>query len=239
MPKFKQYSNFRMYAEVRSSLTESVDSLKDLAEEFREKFVVVKEDQEELILKGNSESTSEVEIKISPRKIFFGMNACPDYHQFIKALETNLKLISRQIIPKEIISIGVQGFYLYPIGSFQEFSELAFSWTGNYVNSQSLMEIQDLGVTVFFREGSLKVNLVCRVMTQDEIGEYFPGAESDTVASLNLFVNIDIATDEVVKMDSAASHAIGQAIKEQVHHATHMIEERLGKKINIDSSTAS
>lgn len=237
MPKFKQHSNLRMYAEVRSSLMESVDSLKDLAEDFREEFVVVQEDQEQLILKGNPQSTGEVEIKITPRKIFFGMNACPDYHQFVKALETNLKIISRQIIPKEILSIGVQGSYLYPIASFQEFSQLAFSWTGNYISSHSLLEINDLGVSVNFREGSLKVNLVCQVMTKDQIGGYFSGVESNTVANLNLFINIDIATDEVVKMDSAASHAIGQAIKEQVHHATHLIEERLGKEISIDSSS--
>ncbi len=236
MPNFKRHSNLRMYAEVRSSLMESVNSLKDLAEEFRGKFIVTQEDQDQLILKGNPEETGDVQIKIAPRKVFFGMNACPDYHQFIKALEINLKLISRQIIPKEIISIGVQGFYLYPIGSFQEFSQLAFSWTGNYINNQSLMEINDLGVSVFFREGCLKVNLDCRVMARDQIGDFFPGVEPDTVANLNLFINIDIATDEVVKMDSVASHAIGQAIKEQVHHATHLIEERLGKEISIDSS---
>ncbi len=235
----KRHSNLRMYAEVRSSLVESVDSLKDLAEKFRDKFIIIQDDQDQLILKGSPESIGSIEIKITPRKIFFGMNACPDYHQFINALETNLKLISRQINPKEIISIGVQGFYLYPIGSFQEFSQLAFSWTGNYISGQSLMEINDLGVSVFFREASLKVNLVCRVMTRDQIGDYFPGVEPDTVANLNLFINIDIATDEVVKMDSAASHAIGQAIKEQVHHATHLIEERLGKEINIDSSNVS
>ena len=96
------------------------------------------------------------------------------------------------------------------------------------------MEINDLGVSVYFREGSMKVNLACRIMTQDQIGDYFPGVNNDTVAQLNLFINIDIATDEAVKMDSAAANAIGQAIKEQVYHATQMIEERLGKKISID-----
>lgn len=237
MPKFKRHSNLRMYAEVRSSLIESVDSMKDLAEKLREKFVVAQDDQDELILKENPEISTGVEIKISPRKIFFGMNVCPDYHKFIKALETNLKIISQQIIPKEIISIGVQGRYLYPITSFHEFSQLAFSWTGNYISSHSLMEINDLGVSVYFREGSLKVNLACRIMTQDQIGEYFPEVDPESVAKLNLFINIDIATDEVVKMDSAASHSIGQAIKDQVHHATHLIEERLGKEIGIESSS--
>ena len=234
MPNFKRHSNLRMYAEVRSSLTDSVDGLKDLAEEFRKKFVVIQEEEDQLILEGNPESADKVEIKIAPRKIFFGMNSCPDYHRFIKALETNLKLISQRIIPKEIISTGVQGCYLYPIASFQEFSQLAFSWTGKYINSHSLMEINDLGVSVYFREGSMKVNLACRIMTQDQIGDYFPGVNNDTVAQLNLFINIDIATDEAVKMDSAAANAIGQAIKEQVYHATQMIEERLGKKISID-----
>jgi len=234
MPNFKRHSNLRMYAEVRSSLTDSVDGLKDLAEEFRKKFVVIQEEEDQLILEGNPESADKVEIKIAPRKVFFGMNSCPDYHRFIKALETNLKLISQRIIPKEIISTGVQGCYLYPIASFQEFSQLAFSWTGKYINSHSLMEINDLGVSVYFREGSMKVNLACRIMTQDQIGDYFPGVNNDTVAQLNLFINIDIATDEAVKMDSAAANAIGQAIKEQVYHATQMIEERLGKKISID-----
>ena len=234
MPNFKRHSNLRMYAEVRSSLTDSVDGLKDLAEEFRKKFVVIQEEEDQLILEGNPESADKVEIKIAPRKIFFGMNSCPDYHRFIKALETNLKIISQRIIPKEIISTGVQGCYLYPIASFQEFSQLAFSWTGKYINSHSLMEINDLGVSVYFREGSMKVNLACRIMTQDQIGDYFPGVNNDTVAQLNLFINIDIATDEAVKMDSAAANAIGQAIKEQVYHATQMIEERLGKKISID-----
>ncbi len=237
MPKLKRHSNLRMYAEVRSSLMESVDSLKDLAEEFRKEFVVVQEDQDELILKENPELATGIEIKISPRKIFFGVDACPDYHQFIKALETNLKIISKQIIPKEILSIGVQGRYLYPIASFQEFSQLAFSWTGNYISSHSLMEINDLGVTVYFREGSLKVNLACRILTQDQVEEFFSGVTSDDIAKLNLFINIDIATDEPIKMDSVASNAIGQAIKEQVHHATHLIEERLGKEISIDTSS--
>ena len=236
MPNFQRHSNLRMYAEVRSSLMESVDSLKDLAEELRKEFVVIQEEEDQLILEGNPEATDKIEIKVAPRRIHFRMNSCPDYHQFIKVLETNFKLMSHQIIPKDIINIGVQGCYLYPIASFQEFSQLAFSWTGKYFNSHSMMEINDLGVTVYFREGSLKVNLACRIMTQDQIGEYFPGVNNDTVAQLNLFINIDIATDEVVQMDSAAAHAIGQAIKEQVYHATQMIEERLGKKISIDSN---
>lgn len=236
MPEYERHSNLRMYAEVRSSLMESVDGLNDLVDELKNKFLVNQENPDELVLKENSESTTGVEIKIAPRKIFFLMSSCPDYHQFVKALETNLKVISRRIIPKEILSIGVQGCYLYPITSFQEFSQLAFSWTGKYINSHSLMEINDLGVSVYFREGSLKVNLACRIMTQDQTGDYFPGVNNDTVAQLNLFINIDIATDEAVQMDSAAAHAIGQAIKEQVYHATQMIEERLGKKISIDSS---
>lgn len=237
MPKHRRHSNLRMYAEVRSSIMDSVNSLKDLAEELRKKFVVAQKDQDELLLKENPDLATGIEIKISPRKISFRMNTCRDYHQFIKALETNLKAISEQIIPKEILCIGVQGCYLYPIASFQEFSQLAFSWTGNYINSHSLMEINDLGVTVYFREGSLKVNLACRIMTQDQIGDFFPGVPIDTVAKLNLFINVEIATDEAIKMDSVASHAIGQAIKEQVHHATHLIEERLGKEISIDSSS--
>lgn len=238
MPQYQRHSNLKMYAEVRSSLIDSVDSMKDLAAEMQEKFIVIKEDQDELLLKEVDQTSTGIEIKISSRKIFFKMNSCRDYHQFIKALETNLKIISRQVTPKEIICIGVQGCYLYPITSFQEFSQLAFSWTGKYINSDSLMEINDLGVSVYFREGSLKVNLECRIMAQDQTGEYFPGLEADTVAKLNLFVNIDISTDEVVNMNSAASHAIGQAIKEQVHHATHLIEERLGTEINIDSSSS-
>ncbi len=235
MPQYERHSNLRMYAEVRSSLMESVDSLNDLVNDLQNKFVVNQENLDELVLKENSDSITGVEIKITPRKIFFSMSSCPDYHQFIKALETNLKIISRRIIPKEIISIGVQGCYLYPITTFQEFSQLAFSWTGKYINSHSLMEINDLGVSVFFREGSLKVSLACQIMTQDQIGDYFPGVNKDTAGKLNLFINIDIATDEAVKMDSAATHAIGQAIKEQVYHATQLIEERLGKKISIDS----
>ena len=235
MAQHERHSNLRMYAEVRTSLAESVDSLNDLVDELQSKFVVTNENLDELVLKENPDSATGVEIKITPRKIFFLMSSCTDYHQFIKALETNLKAISRQIIPKEIISIGVQGCYLYPIASFQEFSQLAFSWTGKYFNSNSLMEINDLGVTVYFREGSLKVNLECRLMTQDQIGDHFPGVSSETVAKLNLFINIDIATDEAVKMDSVATHAIGQAIKEQVYHATQLIEERLGSKIDLDS----
>lgn len=234
MPEYKRHSNLKMYAEVRSSLVESVDSLKDLTEELSQKFVVIQGDQDELILKESPELDTGAEIKVFPRKVFFGMNACPDYHQFIQALERNIKIISARVLPKEIISIGVQGRYLYPIISFQEFSQLAFSWTGNYISSHSLMEINDLGVTVYFREGSLKVNLECRIMTQGQVGEFFSGVTLNDTAKLNLFINIDIATEEAVKMDSAASNAIGQAIKEQVHHATHMIEAKLGKEINID-----
>lgn len=238
MPKQKRHSNLKMFAEVRSSIMDSFDNLKDVAEHLRKKFVVAQDDQDELLLKENPDASTGIEIKIFPRKIFFGMNACRDYHQFIKSLETNIKVISEQIIPKEVLSIGVQGCYLYPIASFQEFSQLAFSWTGNYISSHSLMEINDLGVTVNFREGSLKVNLACRIMTQDQIGDFFPDASLDTVAKLNLFINVEIATDEVIKMDSVASHSIGQTIKEQVHHATHLIEERLGKEISIDPSSS-
>ena len=237
MPQHQRHSNLRMYAEVRSSLIDSVDSMKDLAEEMQKKFIIIKEDQDELVLKEINQTSTGLELKIAPRKIFFKVNFCRDYHQFIKALESNLKIISRQVIPKEIISIGVQGCYLYPIASFQEFSQLAFSWTGKYINSDSLLEINDLGVSVYFREGSLKVNLDCRIMTYDQTDQYFSGLEADTIAKLNLFIKIDIATNEVVNMDSAASHAIGQAIKEQVHHATHLIEERLGTEINFESTS--
>ncbi|NLY74076.1 MAG: hypothetical protein GX075_02085 [Firmicutes bacterium] len=235
MPDFRRHSNLRMYAEVRSSLMESVDSIKDLAEELRKKFVVVQEEEDQLILEVNPESNETVEIKIAPRRIYFRMNACRDYHQFISALEKNLKIISRRLIPKEIIGFGVQGCYLYPIGSLMEFSQLAFSWTGKYINSHSLMEINDLGVTVFFRESGLKVNLACRIMTPDQVDEYFPGAEPDSISKLNLFINIEIAADKAVKMDSSVTNAIGQAIKEQVHQATHLIEERLGKEIIVDT----
>lgn len=235
MPQYKRLSNLKMYAEVRSSLMKSVDDLKDLAEDLREKFLIIKEEQDELILKDNPQPGEGVEIKIAPRRIYFRMNACRDYHQFISALEKNLKIISRQLIPKEIIGFGVQGCYLYPISSLMEFSQLAFSWTGKYINSHSLMEINDLGVTVFFRESGLKVNLACRIMTPDQVDEYFPGAEPDSISKLNLFINIEIAADEAVKMDSAVTNAIGQAIKEQVHRATHLIEERLGKEIIVDT----
>jgi hypothetical protein len=212
----------------------TVDSLNDLVDELQNKFVISRENSEELILKEDPGSNTGVEIKIAPRKIFFLMNSCADYHQFVKALETNLKIISQRIIPKEILCIGVQGCYLYPISSFREFSQLAFSWTGKYINNYSLMEINDLGVTVYFREGSLKVNLACQIMTQDQIDRHFFGINKDTVAKLNLFINFDIATDEAVKMDSAATHAIGQVIKDQVYNATQMIEERLGEKISFD-----
>ena len=36
-------------------------------------------------------------------------------------------------------------------------------------------------------------------------------------------------------MDSSVTNAIGQAIKEQVNQATHLIEERLGKEIIVDT----
>ena len=39
-------------------------------------------------------------------------------------------------------------------------------------------------------------------MTQDQIDDFFPDASIDTVVKLNLFINVEIATDEAVKMNS-------------------------------------
>ena len=46
MPKYERHSNLKMYAEVRSSIMDSVDSLKDLAEQLGKKFVVSQDDQD-------------------------------------------------------------------------------------------------------------------------------------------------------------------------------------------------
>ena len=173
MPDFRRHSNLRMYAEVRSSLMESVDSIKDLAEELRKKFVVVQEEEDQLILEVNPESNETLRLKLLPAGSISGwmpagitINLLAPWKKF----KNHFPSINSQ--RKSSVSEFKAAIYIR-----NRFLDGIFT-TGILLDRQIYQQSQldgdqRSGGYGFFRESGLKVNLACRIMTPDQVDEYF------------------------------------------------------------------
>ena len=225
-------SNLCMFSEVRCAFLDSFDSFDEIVKP--EEWNLVKtagDNKDEFSVKPkNSNPLEDWEIKISRTKRFvFTMSSCVNYEQFVEVLESTLKKIAEYLTPADITAMGVQGYYLYPVTSLQEFSQLVFAWSDNYLNDEATkVEINDLGVEVAFQKDSLKVDIICKLVTKSEAAKFFPLSEQG-IQDTNLFINIQVSTTEPLKLQKTLSVSLSQTIKIHVYQATKLIEERLAK----------
>lgn len=225
-------SKLRMYAEVRFSFLDSTIHMEDLENIVKELYHTEYITKDELLLKENEPLLGPWEMRVKPQRIFFIMDSCPSYDYFGDVLESHLKTMAKVLTPKEIISSGVQAYYLYPIDSLQDFSEVVTLWSNSYIrNKSSVVGISDLGVNVFFKEESLKVNINCKFLDDTQARGYFPETGAKPVAQLNLLIDLDISTGDPVELKKTLSPALAQMLQGQINEAVRQMEERLGQLV--------
>ncbi len=226
-------SKLSMFSEVKCSYIESFDNFDELVKPDEWHLAKSSEDKDEFVVKPQKPNPLEDwEIRLfRAKKFIFSMSACLNYGQFVNVLESTLKRISGYLTPADIVTMGVHGYYLYPISSLQEFSQLVFAWSDNYLNNEATqVEIGDLGVDVSFQEDSLKINIVCKLITKAESAKYFSAAETQTLPEKNLIIHIEVSSNEPLKLQKSISQALSQTIKTHVYQATKLIEQRLEGK---------
>lgn len=220
-------SKLRMYAEVRYHSKESLDSLtdvEDLTKDYSMK--KINKDEIHLIQKNNSNNA---EIRVKPSRFLFVMDPCPSYEFFVEVLEDNIKRISSFLPLKDIVCTGVQGYYLYPIDSIQEFSTVVASWSGSYMDENTTMQISDIGVSVYFREENIKININCRFITSGGAKEYFPKDDQNIIQNMNLLIEIDISTENASELNKSFPPFLVAAIKVHINQAIRVMEEKLAQ----------
>lgn len=217
-----------MYAEVRFSYKDSVDPLAELKELTKNRFDCEEVASDEIILKPKEQLQGSWEIRIKPRKLLFTMDSCPSYDFFVSILESNLDIVSVVITPQEVINIGVQGYYLYTINSLEDFSNVVSSWSQNYAAmSPDSVGISDIGVNVFFKEDTLAVNILCNFLSRDQASRFFTMDDYNSISELNLFIDVDISTGDILELKKVLSPKLVIAIKAHINQATKKLEEKL------------
>lgn len=224
-------SKLSMFSEVKCSYLDSFDSFDEIVKPDEWNMVKTNnEEKDEILVKPKSPSiVDDWEIQLYRAKRFiFSMNACLSYDQFVESLESILKKMSGYLTPADIVAMGVHGYYLYPVSSLQEFSQLVFAWSDNYLNNEATqVEVGDMGVDVNFQEDSLKINIVCKLISKQESTKYFSLAETQALPEKNLIIHIQVSSDEPLKLQKAISQNLSQTIKTHVYQATKLIEQRL------------
>jgi len=221
-----------MFAEVKCTYLESFDNFDEIVKPDEWNLTKTGDSKDEFLVKHNDASALEGwEIRLFRAKKFtFTMNSCINYEHFVEILESTLKKLSGYLTPADIVAMGVQGYYLYPVTSLQEFSQLVFAWSDNYLNDESTqVEINDLGVDVAFQKDSLKINIVCKLIAKAEVTKYFSTADVKGIHETNLFINIQVSTSEPLKLQKSLTVSLSQTIKTHVYQATKLIEQRLEK----------
>jgi hypothetical protein len=219
-----------MFVEVGITYNDSIDHLSEVINANKEKFGRVNQKKDELLIQQQGNSSENWEIKYGPKQLSLTMDSCPSYEHFIEVLENNLSIVSSTLVPNEIICMGVRGFYLYPISSVEEFSQLASSWTGSYFDdSNTQIRINDMGVDVDFHEGTLNISITCEFLSREQAREFFPSVDLNTISKMNFFIDLKISTDEPFGLQKTLSLALGNSIKRQINQATKIMEQKLEK----------
>jgi hypothetical protein len=227
MPVDKLFK-LRMYAEIRYSYKDSIDHIGELKELTKDLFDFENITFDEFIIKPRDQLLGNWEIRIRPRRLTFAMDSCPTYDFFVAALEYNLDIISKVLTPQEVLSIGVQGYYLYSVNSLEDFSEVVTSWSQNYsVAEPDSIGISDLGVNVFFKEETLAINISCNFLTRDQAINLFGNDNQNLISDLNLFIDVNISTGDLMELKNALSKTLVFSIKTHINQATKKLEEKL------------
>lgn len=225
-------SKLSMFSEVRCNYLESFDDFEELVKPDEWNLAKTGDQKDEFMVKPkNPKPLENWEIKLfRSKKFLFSMDSCVSYEKFVEVLENALKRLAEYLTPADITVMGVHGYYLYPVSSLQEFSQLVFAWSDNYLHDEATqVEISDLGVDVSFQKDSLKIDIVCKLVAKAEAAKYFPETETQRLAETNLFINIQISSDQPLKLQKTISVALSQTIKTHVYQATKIIEQRLDK----------
>ena len=230
-------SNLCMFSEVKCTYQESFDSFNEVVkpDEWNLAVTITGDNKDEFLVKPkNPNPLEDWQIGLlRAKKFVFTMNSCLNYEQFVDVLESTLKKLAGYLTPADIVAMGVQGYYLYPVTSLQEFSQLVFAWSDNYLNDESTqVEINDLGVDVSFQKDSLKINIICKLIAKAEAPKYFPTSDMKGIQETNLFINIQVSTNEPLKLQKSLTVSLSQTIKTHVYQATKLIEQRLEKLHN-------
>jgi hypothetical protein len=221
-----------MFSEVKCLYQESFDNFDELVKPDEWNLVKTGDDKDEFLVKPKCPNPLEDwEIRLlRAKKFIFSMDSCLNYDQFVGVLESTLKKLSGYMTPADFVAMGVHGFYLYPVSSLQEFSQLVFAWSDNYLNNEATeVEISDLGVDVAFQQDSLKINIICKLVGKDEAVKYFCVTETQALPETNLLINIQVSSNDPLKLQKSISGALSQTIKTHVYQATKLIEQRLEK----------
>jgi hypothetical protein len=218
----------RMYAEARFSYKDSVDPIFELKELTKNTFDCEEITSDEMILKEKEQMLGSWEIRIKPHRLIFTMDSCPSYDFFVSVLQSNLDVVSAVITPQEVLNIGVQGYYMYSINSIEDFSEVVSSWSQGYNSvSSEAVGISDIGVNVFFMENALSVNILCNFLSRDQASRIFPNDDNHLISDLNLFIDINISTGDILELKKVLSPTLVLAIKTHINQATKKLEEKL------------
>lgn len=218
----------RMYAEVRFSYKDSIDPIFELKELTKNTFDCEEITSDEMILKQKEQMVGSWEIRIKPHRLIFAMDSCPSYEFFVSILQSNLDVVSAVITPQEVLSIGVQGYYVYSINSIEDFSKVVSSWSQGYSSmSSESIGISDMGVSVFFMEEALSVNILCNFLSRDQASRIFPNDDHNFISDLNLFIDINISTGDILELKKVLSPTLVLAIKTHINQATKKLEEKL------------
>lgn len=226
------FSSMKMFAEVKCSFVGPFDDFNEVIDSEAQKYELTSVNRDELLVKPKDAIALENwEIRIyRTKKFFFVMSSCINDEHFVEVFESIIKGISSYLTPEDVIAMGVQGNYLYPVVSIQEFSQLVFAWSDNYISDASTqVEISDLGVDVSFPKENLKINIICKLLSRTEATNYFPMADLNSVHEINLFIKIQVSTNEPLKLQKSITLSLSQTIKNHVQHATKLIEQRLKK----------
>jgi hypothetical protein len=218
----------RMYAEVRFSYKESVDPLLELKELTKNQFDCEEITSDELILRQKEQLLGSWEIRIKPRRLIFTMDSCPSYDFFVSVLESHMDIVSTVITPQEVLNVGVQGYYMYSINSLEDFSDIVSSWSQNLGSTDpDSVGISDIGVNVFLKEDTLSINILCNFLTRDQAMRLFPNDNQSLISDLNLFIDINISTNDILELKKGLSPQLVISIKAHINQATKKLEEKI------------
>ena len=221
-----------MYAEVRFHYVDSVDHIGDIVALSQNKFNFEDVTTDEIVLKPKEVIAGGYEIRIKPQRLFFQMDKCPSYDFFVETLSNNLAMLSKALTPKDIICIGVQGLYLYPIDSLQNFSQAVTAWSKSYsAMDPASVGISDLGVNVLFNKEGLRISVMCRLVPNDQVDAFFPDHGGEISSDFNLLIDMDISTNDPLELQKALSPLLVQAIKININQATTLLEEKITNAI--------
>lgn len=222
----------RMYAEVRFGFSDASDQT-ELEDSIRKIFTaheITMETKDDVLVREKKGVADVWEARIKPPRYYFAVESCTSYEHFVELLQQNLQKLSVLISPREVLIIGVQGYFWYGLNSVQDFFQVASSWSSSYqeLPSRDLsVNISDIGVNVYFREEALKISIACKFLKKKESQEFFPGEWRKINKEMGLLIDLNIATDSPLEFQKSLSPGMVAAIRSRINEALAEMEHKI------------